>query len=133
MNAGKKGSTCASVVSNLMVHWKNASTIDDTLDVFPCHGVGGMVGMLLTGMFAKDVGLMSGHSYTFLLHCGALVFVAVFSFAGSWMLYKLTDLVIPLRVSDEQEEIGLDLSQHGEVMQDMAVLTPALQVFAKTA
>jgi len=125
--------TCASVVSNLMVHWKNASTLDDTLDVFPCHGVGGMVGMLLTGMFAKDVGLMSGHSYTFLLHCGALVFVAVFSFAGSWMLYKLTDLVIPLRVSDEQEEIGLDLSQHGEVMQDMAVLTPALQVFAKTA
>src|SRR5205814_7980940 len=36
--------TCASVVSNLMVHWKNASTVDDTLDVFPCHGVGGRVG-----------------------------------------------------------------------------------------
>jgi Amt family ammonium transporter len=125
--------TCASVVSNLMVHWKNASTIDDTLDVFPCHGVGGMVGMLLTGMFAKDVGLTSGHAYTFLLHCGALLFVAVFAFAGSWVLYKLTDIVIPLRVSDEQEEIGLDLSQHGEVMQDMAVLTPALQAFAKTA
>ncbi len=125
--------TCASVVSNLMVHWKNASTIDDTLDVFPCHGVGGMVGMLLTGVFAKDVGLMSGHAYTFLLHCGALVFVAVFSFTGSWLLYKFTDFIIPLRVSDEQEEIGLDLSQHGEVMHDMTVAVPDRQVFAKTA
>ena len=47
---------------NLMVHWKNASTLDDTLDVFPCHGVGGMVGMLMTGIFAKDVGLTSGHA-----------------------------------------------------------------------
>ena len=126
--------TCASVVSNLMVHWKNASTLDDTLDVFPCHGVGGMVGMLMTGLFAKDVGLMSGHAYTFLVHCGALVFVAVFSFAGSYLLYKITDLIIPLRVSEEQEEIGLDLSQHGEVMQDAGTSSPAMSpVFAKTA
>src|SRR5215218_8443056 len=42
--------TCASVVSNLMVHFKNSSTLDDTLDVFPCHGVGGMAGMLMTGV-----------------------------------------------------------------------------------
>jgi Amt family ammonium transporter len=126
--------TCASVVSNLMVHWKNASTLDDTLDVFPCHGVGGMVGMLMTGLFAKDVGLMSGHAYTFLVHCGALVFVAVFSFGGSYLLYKITDLIIPLRVSEEQEEIGLDLSQHGEVMQDAGTSSPAMSpVFAKTA
>jgi Amt family ammonium transporter len=126
--------TCASVVSNLMVHWKNASTLDDTLDVFPCHGVGGMVGMLMTGLFAKDVGLMSGHAYTFLVHCGALVFVAVFSFGGSYLLYKITDLIIPLRVSEEQEEIGLDLSQHGEVMQDAGTASPAMSpVFAKTA
>src|SRR6478736_5212200 len=110
--------SCASVISNLCVHWKNsASTLDDTLDVFPCHGVGGMVGMLMTGLFAKDVGLTSGHAYTFPLHCGALVFVAAFSFCGSWLLYKVTDLIIPLRVSDEQEEVGLDISQHGEVMQ----------------
>jgi ammonium transporter, Amt family len=130
--------TCASVVSNLMVHWKNASTIDDTLDVFPCHGVGGMVGMLMTGLFAKDVGLTSGHATTFLVHCGALVFVAAFSFAGSYFLYKVTDLIIPLRVSGEQEEIGLDLSQHGEVMQDSAAFAPAPEpvrepALAKTA
>ena len=101
-----------------MVHWKNASTLDDTLDVFPCHGVGGMVGMLMTGLFAKDVGLTSGSPTTFLVHCGALLFVAAFTFGGSYLLYKITDLIIPLRVTSEQEEIGLDLSQHGEVMQD---------------
>ena len=111
--------TCASVISNLCVHWKNkSSTLDDTLDVFPCHGVGGMVGMIMTGAFAKDVGLTSGHAYTFLLHCGALLFVAAFSFAASWLLYRVTDLIIPLRVSEEQEELGLDLSQHGEMMEE---------------
>jgi Amt family ammonium transporter len=94
-----------------------------------------MVGMLMTGLFAKDVGLTSGHGYTFLVHCGALVFVAAFSFFGSWLLYKITDLIIPLRVSPEQEEIGLDLSQHGEVMQDPAAFTPAAlePMLAKTA
>jgi len=125
--------TCASVVSNLMVHWKNASTLDDTLDVFPCHGVGGMVGMLMTGLFAKDVGLTSGHGWTFLVHCGALVFVAAFSFCGSWMLYKLTNVIIPLRVSDEQEDIGLDLSQHGEVMQETVLVSLDAAPLAKTA
>jgi len=123
------------VISNLCVHWKNkAATLDDTLDVFPCHGVGGMVGMLLTGVFAKDLGLTSGHAYTFLIHCAALVFVAAFSFFGSWLLYRITDLIIPLRVSPEQEEIGLDLSQHGEMMQDPAGFGARLEpVLAKIA
>ncbi len=125
--------TCASVVSNLMVHWKNASTLDDTLDVFPCHGVGGMVGMLMTGLFAKDVGLTSGHAWTFLVHCGALVFVAAFSFVGSWMLYRLTNVIIPLRVSDDQEDMGLDLSQHGEMMQDSVIVSMDAPALAKTA
>jgi Amt family ammonium transporter len=62
------------------------------------------------------------------------VFVAVFSFGGSYLLYKLTDLIIPLRVSDEQEEIGLDLSQHGEVMQEsVATATTFSRVLAKSA
>jgi len=89
--------------------------------------------MLMTGLFAKDVGLMSGHAYTFLIHCGALAFVALFSFSGSWMLYKITDVIIPLRVSEEQEAIGLDLSQHGEVMQDMTPFAPPEPVLAKIA
>jgi ammonium transporter, Amt family len=112
----------ASVVSNLAVHWKSKSTLDDTLDVFPCHGVGGMTGMVLTGVFAKDVGLTSGKVGTFLYHLLALVIVAVFAFVGSWILYKITDWVIPLRVSTEQETLGLDLSQHGESAQGSFVL-----------
>jgi Amt family ammonium transporter len=123
--------TCASVISNLCVHWKNnSSTLDDTLDVFPCHGVGGMVGMIMTGAFAKDVGLTSGHAYTFLLHCGALLFVAAFTFAGSWVLYRVTDIIIPLRVSEDQEDIGLDLSQHGEVMEGAPEMQPMLAKIA---
>src|SRR5271166_73639 len=104
----------AAVVSNLAVHWRTRTTLDDTLDVFPCHGVGGMVGMLMTGIFAKDVGLTSGHYQTFLFHLLALAIVAVYAFGGSWILYKVTDWIIPLRVTQEQESLGLDLSQHGE-------------------
>jgi Amt family ammonium transporter len=110
----------ASTVSNMVVHWKTKSALDDTLDVFPCHGVGGMVGMLMTGVFARDVGLVTGATRTFLVHCGGLVFVTVFAFFGSYVLYKVTDFIIPLRVTAEQEEMGLDLSQHGEVMDEAA-------------
>jgi Amt family ammonium transporter len=110
----------ASMVSNMVVHWKTQSALDDTLDVFPCHGVGGMVGMLMTGVFARDVGLVTGSVRTFAVHCGALVFVTVFSFVGSYVLYRVTDFFIPLRVTPEQEEIGLDISQHGEVMDEAA-------------
>jgi Amt family ammonium transporter len=110
----------AAIVSNTVVHWKSKSALDDTLDVFPCHGVGGMVGMLMTGVFAHDVGLITGSTRTFLVHCGALIFVTAFTFLGSYVIYKITDAIIPLRVTDEQEEVGLDLSQHGEVMDEAA-------------
>jgi Amt family ammonium transporter len=104
----------ASVCSNMAVHYKNKSTIDDTLDVFPCHGVGGMVGMICTGIFAKDVGLVYGQTSTFLYHLLALLIVTVFAFVGSLILYKVTDMIISLRVDASQEFLGLDLSQHGE-------------------
>ncbi len=104
----------ASVVSNLAVRWKTKSQLDDTLDVFPCHGMGGIVGMVLTGVFADKVGLIHGETSTFLHHMGALVIVGIFSFWGSYLLYKATDRIITLRVRPEQEEEGLDLSQHAE-------------------
>lgn len=106
--------TIAAVVSNMAVNWKAKSNIDDTLDVFPCHGIGGMVGMFFTGIFANEVGLIYGTTTTFIVHIAALIGVSIFSLGGSFILYKLTDLIIPLRVSEEQELIGLDLSQHGE-------------------
>jgi Amt family ammonium transporter len=104
----------ASIISNLAVRAKNKSNLDDTLDVFPCHGVGGIVGMILTGVYAKEVGLFYGHYTTFLYHLLGLVIVSVFSFAGSYILYKITNLITPLRVSAENEILGLDYSQHGE-------------------
>ncbi len=113
----------ASVVSNIAVHWRTKSPLDDTLDVFPCHGVGGIVGMLATGVFAKDVGLTSGHFTTFGYHLLALLIVGSFTFFGSLILYKLTDLIIPLRVTHDQEIEGLDRSQHGESALALSILT----------
>ena len=104
-----------SIVSNLAVRYKNKIGLDDTLDVFPCHGVGGIMGMLMTGIFAKDVGLIYGQSNTFLYHLLALLLVGIFTFGGSYLLYMLTDKIIPMRVVSEKEELGLDLSQHNEV------------------
>ncbi|MBN1210193.1 MAG: ammonium transporter [Myxococcaceae bacterium] len=110
----------ASLVSNAAVHFKSRTSIDDTLDVFPCHGLGGAVGMVLTGVLAKDVGLFYGETRTFLMHMLALVLVSVFSFVGSYLLYKLVDRIVPLRVTREHEEQGLDLSQHGEMVGETA-------------
>ena len=104
----------ASVTCNYAVHFKSKSTLDDALDVFPCHGVGGMVGMVATGIFATQGGLITGHWTLFLHHLLALVIVAAFTSAGSYVLYKVTDAIIPLRVEHEDEELGLDLAQHGE-------------------
>jgi Amt family ammonium transporter len=101
---------------------KARTALDDTLDVFPCHGVGGIVGMLLTGVFAKDVGLINGETTTFLLHLLALAIVGVFSFGGSFVLYKIVDAIVPLRVTKADEEMGLDLSQHGETMGEVSTV-----------
>ncbi|MBW4889643.1 ammonium transporter [Mucilaginibacter sp. HMF5004] len=110
-------------ISNLVVEWRTRTTIDDTLDVFPCHGVGGMVGMVLTGVFAHQNinsanitgnGLFFGETHLFLIQCEALVGVSVFAFFGSLLLLKITDMLSPLRVSLEEEAVGLDISQHGE-------------------
>jgi ammonium transporter, Amt family len=104
----------SAIVSNMAVHWKNRSNLDDTLDVFPCHGVGGIMGMIFTGVFANEVGLIHGVTDTFLKHMAALFIVSAFAFIGSWVLYKITDLITPLRVSKDEESQGLDISQHGE-------------------
>ena len=106
--------TVASIISNVAVHMRTKSELDDTLDVFPCHGVGGIVGMILTAVFADNVGLIYGQTATFVNHLYALVIVSAFTCAGSYALYHLTHSIIPMRVSEAEEEMGLDLSQHGE-------------------
>ena len=113
----------AACVSNLVVLWRSKTSIDDTLDVFPCHGVGGMVGMVLTGVFAhKNVnsgnatgnGLFYGETHLFFVHLIALVAVSAFAFFGSLLLLKITDSICRLRVSAAEEIAGLDITQHDE-------------------
>ena len=104
----------AAIISNWAIHLQNKTAIDDTLDVFPSHGVGGIVGMLLTAVFASEVGLIYGESKTFLYHLLGLLIVSIFSFGGSYLLYMLVDRVLTIRVEEDQEERGLDMSQHGE-------------------
>lgn len=107
----------AAIISNYAIHLKNKSSVDDTLDVFPSHGVGGIVGMLLTAVFAKQVGLIYGQTDTFLYHLLGLVLVSVYCFFGSYLLYMFVDRVLTMRVREDQEERGLDLSQHGEKLE----------------
>lgn len=111
----------AAIISNLAVHYKSKTALDDTLDVFPCHGIGGMVGMLMTGIFAtKSVnsagadGLFYGNASFLLIQIKALLIVVVYSFVVSYAIFKFIGLILPLRVTEEEEEVGLDASQHNE-------------------
>ena len=115
--------TVASIISNMVVAWRATSSIDDTLDVFPCHGVGAIVGTIMTGIFAHQAinpanttgnGLLYGETKLFLMHLAGLGIVIGFSFFGSLILLKITDMISPLGVTREEEIVGLDLTQHGE-------------------
>lgn len=111
----------AAVVSNLAVSWKQKTSLDDTLDVFPCHGVGGIVGMLLTGVFATKTvngagadGLLYGNADFFFIQLKGALIVIIFSFVVSFVIFKLINLIQPIRVSEAEEEEGLDATQHDE-------------------
>ena len=113
--------TSAAVISNLVVVWKSKTSLDDTLDVFPCHGVGGIVGMLLTGVFATKTvnaagvdGLFYGNPEFFFTQLKGAIIVIIFSFVMSFLIFKVINLIQPIRVSSEEEEEGLDSSQHNE-------------------
>lgn len=105
----------AAIISNIAIRLTKKSNIDDTLDVFPSHGVGGIVGMILTAIFAKEGGLIYGETTVFYAHLITIVIVSVFTITGSYFLYKFVNLIMPLRVRQDQEERGLDDSQHGEL------------------
>jgi Amt family ammonium transporter len=109
------------LVSNIAVSIKQKSTLDDTLDVFPCHGLGGMVGMLLTGVFASTAinsagpnGLFYGNPGFFFTQFKAMGIVVVYSFVVSYGIFKFINFVVPMRVSELEEELGLDETQHDE-------------------
>lgn len=111
------------IVSNIMVELRTRTSVDDTLDVFPCHGVGGIMGLLLTGVFANQAvnkanvtgnGLFFGETKLFIYHLLTMIGVAAFVLVATFILLKVVDLITPLRVSQEEELQGLDRSQHGE-------------------
>ena len=111
----------AAIISNVAVHYKSKSSLDDTLDVFPCHGIGGIVGMILTGIFATKTvnpagadGLFYGNPAFFFTQLKGLTIVVAYSFSMSFVIFKFINFILPIRVSQEEELLGLDASQHNE-------------------
>jgi Amt family ammonium transporter len=121
----------AAIISNIAVHYKQRSTLDDTLDVFPCHGVGGIVGMLMTGFFATKAinsagtdGLFYGNASFLFTQIKAIGIVVAYSFIVSYVIFKFINFVLPLRVSSEDEVLGLDSTQHNEKYMQGTLLVP---------
>ncbi len=126
--AGYVNSTAAIIIGLLVgmicsfaVVLMDRTKLDDTLDVFACHGVGGIFGAIATGFFAQKLinpggadGLFFGNPKQVLIQIAAVAATAIWGFVMSVVLLKIIDKIMGLRVTSEEEEMGLDLSQHGE-------------------
>jgi len=110
----------AAFPSYFAIVWRARTRLDDSLDVVAAHGLGGTVGALLTGVFAQKSwngtadGLLSGNPRQFFVQLLAVLVTIVFSAAATFVLLKLVNLVVPLKVGTREEGLGLDVSQHGE-------------------
>ncbi|OGV62815.1 MAG: ammonia channel protein [Lentisphaerae bacterium RIFOXYB12_FULL_65_16] len=94
---------------------------DDSLDAFGVHGIGGLWGSLAVGLFATTQvnpaganGLFYGNPHLLLIQAKAVLVCSAYAFVASWAVFRLVDLVIPLRVTEHEERVGLDLTQHRE-------------------
>lgn len=101
--------------------WKGKFGYDDSLDVVGIHGVGGTIGILATGLLASKVvnpggadGLFFGNPTLFGIQVLTVVVTALFSFVGTYLILKLVDRLVGLRITSDEERMGLDLSQHNE-------------------
>ena len=92
---------------------KKALGYDDTLDAFGVHCIGGIVGALLTGVFASAA-LDGGQAGSVLTQLKGVAATLVYGFVVSYLILKVIDITIGLRVSEEEEREGLDVTQHGE-------------------
>jgi Amt family ammonium transporter len=100
---------------------------DDSLDVFGVHGVGGIVGSILTGVFAtklindvnkgQAVGLVDGHAGQVLTQLYGVLAIGAFSAVATWIILKVVDVLVGLRVTRDEETEGLDTALHGERVQ----------------
>jgi Amt family ammonium transporter len=123
---GPKGALIIGLVAGVVCFWgavglKHALKYDDSLDAFGVHGVGGIVGAILTGVFAVEgiggtAGLLEGNAGQVLTQVYAVAITLAYTAIVSFILLKLVDLVIGLRVSNEEEREGLDLALHGETI-----------------
>jgi Amt family ammonium transporter len=111
----------AAVPSYFALIYRAKTGLDDSLDVVAAHGVGGTVGALLTGVFAQKVlneagnnGLLFGNPGQFVTQAIAVVTAIVYSGAVSFILLKIVGMVFPLRATDADQAVGLDLTAHGE-------------------
>jgi ammonium transporter, Amt family len=112
------GSVCFWACTWLKRHFN----YDDSLDVFGVHGIGGMTGILLTGVFAtasigESSGLLEGNPHLLLMQAYGVAVTLLWSGVVTFVLLKLVGLFVPIRVSTQQELEGLDISQHGEALQ----------------
>jgi ammonium transporter, Amt family len=108
-----------SVIGFYVMRLRNRSKTDDSLDVFACHGMGGTWGAIATGIFASTAltasgGLIHGNIKQLGIQLLAVAVVWAFSFGMTWIIGKVIDLTMGLRVSQTEESLGLDISQHGE-------------------
>jgi len=110
-------------VTYLAVYLRNRHLkhVDDSLDVWAGHGIGGLTGAILTGVFAEKAinsagnnGLLFGNPHQLLVQILAVVAVGIYSFVATWIILKIVAVGVPLRVSSSDEEEGLDTSVHGE-------------------
>ncbi len=110
----------AAAPSYFALLWRARTRLDDSLDVISAHGVGGIVGALLTGVLAERSwngtadGALFGNLSQLAVQLAAVVATIVYSAVGTLVILKLVALVSPLRASEKEEGMGMDLTQHGE-------------------
>jgi Amt family ammonium transporter len=110
----------AAFPSYFAIVWRARTRLDDSLDVVAAHGLGGTVGALLTGVFAQKSwngtadGLLFGNPRQFFVQLLATLVTIAFSAGATFVLLKLVNLAVPLKVGTREEGLGLDVSQHGE-------------------
>ena len=121
---GPVGAFFIGLIAGIACYWastklKNKFGYDDSLDVFGIHGVGGTVGAILTGIFAKEAiggaaGLLEGNTGQLWLQFIGVAFTIVYTGVLTFVILKIVNLITPLRATPEEETQGLDLNQHGE-------------------
>lgn len=122
----------AGIFCNYVANWRARTTLDDSLDVFACHGAGGMWGTVATGLFASTAinaagpnGLFFGNPHQELVQLLGVAVVATFAFVGTYVLLRVINVFSPLRVGPAEEDAGLDVSEFGEEAYDAGAATPA--------